>query len=74
MEEEDNIIVKWAQEDVETSYNLLHNNNNNIYIYVCVCVCVCVCDLLTPSGMCHLKNTSLGMSSLYRPDPQSAAT
>ena len=28
-EEEDNIIVKWAQEDVETSYNLL----NNIYIY-----------------------------------------
>ena len=28
MEEEDNIIVKWAQEDVEKSYNLL---NNNIY-------------------------------------------
>ena len=27
MEEEDNIIVKWAQEDVETSYNLLNNNN-----------------------------------------------
>ena len=24
MEEEDNIIVKWAQEDVETSYNLLN--------------------------------------------------
>ena len=24
-----NIIVKWAQEDVETSYNLLNNNNNN---------------------------------------------
>ena len=24
MKEEDNIIVKWAQEDVETSYNLLH--------------------------------------------------
>ena len=23
MEDEDNIIVKWAQEDVETSYNLL---------------------------------------------------
>ena len=29
MEEEDNIIVKWAQENVETSYNLLNNNNNN---------------------------------------------
>ena len=29
MEEEDNIIVKWAQEDVETSYSLLNNNNNN---------------------------------------------
>ena len=28
MEEEDNIIVKWAQEDVETSYNLLNNNKN----------------------------------------------
>ena len=24
MEEEDNIIVRWAQEDVETSYNLLN--------------------------------------------------
>ena len=34
MEEEDNIIVKWAQEDVETSYNLL--NNNNIYIYMLI--------------------------------------
>ena len=29
MEEEDNIIVKLVQEDVETSYNLLNNNNNN---------------------------------------------
>ena len=28
LEEEDYIIVKWAQEDVETSYNLLNNNNN----------------------------------------------
>ena len=24
MEEEDNIIVKWAQENVETSYNLIY--------------------------------------------------
>ena len=32
MEKEDIISVQWAQEDVETSYNLL-NNNNNIYIY-----------------------------------------
>jgi len=29
MEEEYNIIVKWAQEDVETSYNLLNDNNPN---------------------------------------------
>ena len=37
MEEEDNIIVKWAQEDVETSYNLLNNNNNNNFIlFFCV--------------------------------------
>ena len=38
MKEEDNIIIKWALEDVETSYNLLNNNNNNNNIYVCVCV------------------------------------
>ena len=29
MEDEDYIIATWAQEDVETSYNLLNNNNNN---------------------------------------------
>ena len=29
MEEEGNIIVKWAQEDVETLYSLLNNNKNN---------------------------------------------
>ena len=29
MEEKYKIIVKWAQEDVETSDNLLNNNNNN---------------------------------------------
>ena len=28
MEEKDKIIVKWAQEDVETSNSLLNNNNN----------------------------------------------
>ena len=52
MEKEDIISVQRAQEDVETSYNLL-NNNNNIYIYiyisVCVCVCVCVCKFLDVS-------------------------
>ena len=31
MEEEDNIIVKWAQEDVETSYSLLNKNKNVLY-------------------------------------------
>jgi len=30
MEEEDKINVKWAQEDVETSNNLLSNNNLTI--------------------------------------------
>jgi len=29
LEEEDNMIVKWEQEDVETLYSLLNNNNNN---------------------------------------------
>jgi len=28
MEEEDKIIVKWAEENVETLKNLLNNNNN----------------------------------------------
>ena len=27
MEKEDTISVQWAQEDVETSYNLLNSNN-----------------------------------------------
>jgi len=31
MEEKDKIIIKWAQEDVETSNNLL---NKYIYIYI----------------------------------------
>ena len=31
MEEKDRIIVKWAQEDVETSKNLLSNNNKEWY-------------------------------------------
>ena len=38
MEEEDNIIVKWAQKDVETSYNLLNKNilnqNNDNYTFI----------------------------------------
>ena len=29
MEEKDKLIVKWEQEDVETSNNLINNNNNN---------------------------------------------
>jgi len=29
LEEGNNIIVKWAQGDVETLYSLLNNNNNN---------------------------------------------
>ena len=32
MEEEDNIIVRWAQEDVETLYSVI--NNNNYYFYL----------------------------------------
>ena len=31
MEEEDNIIVKWAQEDVETLYNLLNKQMHKTY-------------------------------------------
>ena len=34
MEEKDKIIVKWAQEDVETSNNLLNNIYTRIYIYM----------------------------------------
>ena len=32
LEEECNIIVKWAQEDVETSYKLINNNMFRFYI------------------------------------------
>ena len=38
MEEEDNIIVKWAQEDVETSYNLLNKLYIYIYIYIFILI------------------------------------
>jgi hypothetical protein len=31
--QEDNITVKWAQEDVKTLYSLLNNNNNNNNFY-----------------------------------------
>jgi len=31
LEEEDNIIVKWAQEDMETMYNLLNNNTYKMF-------------------------------------------
>jgi len=31
MEEKDKIIVKWAQEDVESSNNLLKNNNIKVH-------------------------------------------
>jgi len=37
MEEEDNVIVKWAQEDVATSYNLLNNNNIRAAYKSCFC-------------------------------------
>ena len=40
-EEEDNIIVKWVHEDVETSYNLL--NKINLFVCMCECVWLCVC-------------------------------
>ena len=35
--EDDNIIVKWAQEDVETSHNLLNKKNIYIYTYTYIC-------------------------------------
>ena len=31
MEEKDKIIVKWAQEDVETLYSLLNNNTYSLH-------------------------------------------
>jgi tetrahydromethanopterin S-methyltransferase subunit F len=50
MEKEDTISVQWAQEDVETSYNLLNNNNrcqrglcyDSEYGFVTGCVKECV--------------------------------
>ena len=43
MEEEDNIIVKWAQEDVETSYSLL-----NKYEFNCKAILYKVIGLFLP--------------------------
>jgi len=42
MEEEDNIIVKWAQEDVETLYSLLNNNNNNNYSIIFIFIIIII--------------------------------
>jgi len=36
LEEEDNIIVKWTQEDVETFYNLLINKKILILVFYVV--------------------------------------
>jgi len=36
--EEDNIIVKWAQEDVGTSYSLVNNNKSEVTISMFVSV------------------------------------
>jgi len=41
MEEKDKIIVKWAQEDVETSNNLLNNNN-----FLCVTIYFLVFEVI----------------------------
>jgi len=54
MEEEDNTIVKWAQEDVETSYNLL-----NIYIYIYIYVCMYVCSREIHSIYFHCSTRKL---------------
>ena len=43
--EEENIIVKWAQEDVETSYNLLNNNNNMFDAFMPV-FCILTMEIL----------------------------
>jgi hypothetical protein len=55
LEEEDIVIVKWAQEDVETLYSLL----NYIYIYVCVCVCVCVSVVLKYCAQPYLLHSPI---------------
>jgi len=34
LEEEDTIIVRWAQEDVETLYNLLNNNISSVWYLI----------------------------------------
>jgi len=41
MEEKDKIIVKWAQEDVETSNKLLNNNN-----FLCVTIYFLVFEVI----------------------------
>jgi hypothetical protein len=54
MEEEDYIIAKWAQEDVETLYNLLNNNVFFIvmFMYSCCYVRNILCILLHCVVLC----------------------
>jgi hypothetical protein len=49
MEKEDTISVHWAQEDVETSYNVL--NNNNRPLWSCSLNCVTEIILVTEGRM-----------------------
>ena len=49
MEEEDNTIVKWAQEDVETSYNLL--NKIKLFVTRHFAVDLCYLNVLRPTTL-----------------------
>ena len=51
-EKEDKIIVKWAQEDVETSNNLVNNNNKQqMHNYLTnYCTATCFDTIVSTSG------------------------
>ena len=60
MEEKENIIVKWAQEDVETLYSLL----NKLYIYIYIYITARQRDLVENS---ELAQQLMFLNSIFSP-------
>jgi hypothetical protein len=64
MEEEDNIIVRWEQEDVETSYNLLNKikdiNSRTVFTSYFTYFLVNICLKKTDKSSVPNNSKSLG--------------
>ena len=76
MEEEDNIIVKWAQEDVETSYKLLNKKKYNLFYYIIfiiiIIIIIIIAELLS-NVHAEIYSPTIIPSSFNRRSVKSAA-